>query len=51
MRSRWNCRLPGTAEALARLRQEAPPGSLGTAEPPPRMDADMLQRLFRMFGQ
>jgi hypothetical protein len=45
--------LARTAEALARLRREAPPGSLGAAEPPgPAFDGrDLLQRLFRMFGQ
>lgn len=40
-----------TAEALARLRREAPPGALGAAEPPAAEGRDALQRLFRMFGQ
>jgi hypothetical protein len=43
--------LARTAEALARLRREAPPGSLGSGEPPASDGRDMLQRLFRMFGQ
>lgn len=44
--------LSRTAEALARFRREAPPGSLGAVEPPPAFDGrDMFQRLFRMFGQ
>jgi hypothetical protein len=44
--------LARTAEALARLRREAPPGSLGTVEQGPSFDGrEVLQRLFRMFGQ
>lgn len=44
--------LAGTAEALARLRREAPPGSLGAVEQGPAFDGrEALQRLFRMFGQ
>ena len=44
--------LARTAEALARLRREAPPGSLGAAAEPPAFDGrDVLQRLFRLFGQ
>lgn len=43
-------RLAGTAEALARLRREAPPGP-PTAEPPPGLDArDLMQRLQRLLG-
>jgi hypothetical protein len=44
--------LAGTAEALARLRREAPPGALGAIEQGPAFDGrEVLQRLFRMFGQ
>jgi hypothetical protein len=43
--------LARTAEALARLRREAPPGSLGDVEPPAFDGRDLLQRLFRFFGQ
>ena len=44
--------LARTAEALARFRREAPPGSLGAVEPAPVIDGrDLLQRLFRMLGQ
>jgi hypothetical protein len=44
--------LARTVEALARLRREAPPGSLGAAAEPPAFDGrDVLQRLFRLFGQ
>lgn len=43
--------LARTAEAIARLRREAPPGSMGTVEPPAFDGRDVLQRLFRMLGQ
>ena len=43
--------LARTAEALARLRREAPPGALETVEPPAFDGRELLQRLFRMFGQ
>ncbi len=43
--------LARTAEALARLRREAPPGSSEAAEPPAFDGRELLQRLFRMFGQ
>jgi len=44
--------LARTAEALARFRREAPPGSLGAVEPAPALDGrDIIQRLFRMMGQ
>ena len=43
--------LARTAEALARLRRESPPGSLEAVEPPAFEGRELLQRLFRMFGQ
>lgn len=43
--------LARTAEALARFRREAPPGSPGAAEPPAFDARDALQRLFRLFNQ
>jgi len=43
--------LDRTAEALARFRREAPPGSSGSAEPPAFDGRDALQRLFRLFNQ
>lgn len=43
--------LSRTSEALARLRREAPPGALGTVEPPAFEGREMMQRLFRFFGQ
>ena len=43
--------LARTAEALARFRREAPPGSSGPVEPPAFDGRDLLQRLFRMLGQ
>ena len=45
--------LARTAEALARLRREAPPGTAAAVEPaPPAFDGrEVLQRLFRFFGQ
>ena len=43
--------LARTAEALARLRREAPPGALGAVEPPAFDGRDVLQRLLRLFGQ
>jgi hypothetical protein len=43
--------LARTAEALARLRREAPPGSAGAVEPPAFDGRELLQRLFRLFGQ
>lgn len=43
--------LARTADALARFRREAPPGSSGPVEPPLIEGRDLLQRLFRMFGQ
>lgn len=43
--------LSRTAEALARLRREAPPGALGAVEPPAFEGREMIQRLFRFFGQ
>jgi len=43
--------LARTADALGRLRREAPPGSLGTAEPSAFDGRELLQRLFRMLGQ
>ncbi len=43
--------LARTAEALARLRREAPPGSAGAVEPPALDGRELLQRLFRLFGQ
>jgi hypothetical protein len=43
--------LARTAEALARLRQEAPPGTLEPPESPAFDGRDLLQRLFRLFGQ
>jgi hypothetical protein len=43
--------LARTAEALARLRREAPPGALGAVEQEPAFEPrDLLQRLFRMLG-
>jgi hypothetical protein len=43
--------LARTAEALDRLRREAPPGSAGPVEPPAFEGRELLQRLFRMLGQ
>jgi hypothetical protein len=43
--------LARTAEALDRLRREAPPGAVGSVEPPATDGREILQRLFRMFGQ
>lgn len=43
--------LARTAEALARFRREAPPGSSGAAEPPAFDGREALQRLFRLFNQ
>jgi hypothetical protein len=43
--------LSRTAEALDRLRREAPPGAVGSAEPSTSEGREILQRLFRMFGQ
>ncbi len=43
--------LARTAEALARFRREAPPGSAGPVEPPAFDGRDLLGRLFRMLGQ
>jgi hypothetical protein len=43
--------LARTVEALDRLRREAPPGAIGSVEPPASDGREMLQRLFRMFGQ
>ena len=43
--------LARTAEALGKLRREAPPGSSGTVEPPASEARELLQRLFRMLGQ
>ena len=43
--------LARTAEALARLRREAPPGTAAPPEPPAVEGRELLQRLFRFFGQ
>lgn len=43
--------LARTAEALARFRREAPPGSAAPAEPPAFDGRDLLGRLLRLFGQ
>lgn len=43
--------LTRTAEALERLRREAPPGAVGQVPPSTSDGRELLQRMFRMFGQ